>query len=160
MQFNKDSTIYSNAFKIEVFPQLPHQVRQTLVDTLEMLALSFPRSQCPRDRLGTRHPATEKVIEPEGKVAEDAEEYISPSTGGVQAVWSPGQQGVQDGAQHGGEVGVAVRDQLREVALQPQEIVLTIVLPCVCWEILQQLLFLLIPQFRGTQYTCSSNITG
>lgn len=53
----------------------------------------------------------------------------------------PGQQGVQDGAQHRGEVGVAARRYLWEVALQPQQVVLTVVLPHVCWKVLHQLLF-------------------
>lgn len=53
----------------------------------------------------------------------------------------PGQQGVQDGAQHRGKVSIAVHGYLWEVALQPQQVVLTIVLPHVCWKVLHQLLF-------------------
>lgn len=111
------------------------------MDTLEILVFSLQCSQCPWDRLNAHQLPNEKVIQPERKVAEDAEEHVSPSARGIQAMRPPGQQGVQDGAQHRGEVGVAVRRYLWEVALQPQQVVLTVVLPHVCWKVLHQLLF-------------------
>lgn len=119
-----------------------------LRDTLEILTFSFCCSQSPWDRLGTCHLTHDKVIEPERKVAEDAEGHVSPFARGVQAVWSLGQQSVQDSIQHGRQVGVAVRGHVQEVALQPQQVVLTIVLLCVCLELLHQLLCLFIPQVR------------
>lgn len=65
---------------------------------------------------------------------------------------------MQDSTQHGGQVGGTVGGQLEQVIPQPQEIFLSIGLPGVCWQVLHQLLLLLVPLLCCAFNTC--NITG
>lgn len=128
--------------------------------TSEVLAFISWCPQLPWDRASTQHLADEEVVEPEGEAAEDAQGGIGSLARGVEALGSPGQQSMQDRAQHWGQVGGTVGGQVEQVIPQPQEIFLPIGLPGVCREVLHQLLLLSVPLLCCAFDTCRSNITG